>query len=217
MTASAKFAAEVTSGKSPLDRAPSDRVSRLRQAQQEMDAMQSGEWHGNLQLNLAKSIQAGLVTADYSALLLCDFRVVGVPGKPPTVFKALVDCGSQTSCLNVTVVKKMGLEQIVDSSFARAIGGIGGASAGGNFGRIHYATIAMGESSHVEFPIALEVLNLAQVTPAGAANKFDAILGLDFLARNKAEIDLQELKMKIGGAKGSTKRVDVKLSMVKDK
>lgn len=106
------------------------------------------------------------------------------------VVVALVDTGAEHCAMSPSAAARLGLSHLQDSTFAGKVGGIGSGSGRG-FGRIHFAPIAFVDASRprIAFDAAFDVLEW----PKSA--DFDAIIGLDFLVRNRARLDLDSSKL----------------------
>ena len=68
----------------------------------------------------------------------------GGDGAPAQTVRALLDTGSQTTAISREAAAHCGLLALCDESFARTVGGIGGAAAGRSHGRVHFAKISIG-------------------------------------------------------------------------
>ena len=96
---------------------------------------------------------------------------------------ALLDTGAEHSALSTSASERCGLKPLVDESFGGVAGGIGTTS---KQGRVHYAKITVkgAAGTGVQLEAAFDVMEW----PKSAT--FDAILGIDFLVRYKAIIDV---------------------------
>ena len=87
--------------------------------------------------------------------------------------------------MSTTNAARCGLRPLLDESFGGTSHGLGTAS---KHGRVHYAKVkaATGCGSSADLEVAFDVMEF----PSHAT--FDAILGIDFLARHRALIDVCE-------------------------
>ncbi|CAD7933179.1 unnamed protein product [Amoebophrya sp. A25] len=146
-------------------------------------------WVDDVKSSLARGIQSGLLTADYSKLLVTEIEF-DLPASAGNRVTVLVDSGAQTSALSRRVVDRLNLWPIVDRSFARNLGGIAGSVTSGSHGRLHYTRLRLGPSG-ARFDCAWEVLDLP-----GYETGFEGIIGLDFLAPSGI-VDLQRMTLEL--------------------
>jgi hypothetical protein len=113
---------------------------------------------------------------------------LGSPIAPTYEITALVDSGAEHSALSPSMAKRSGVAHLIDSKFAGNIGGVGTTNG---YGRIHYAKIHFRnsiEGEKVRPPLFELGFDVFEWPPS--AIEFDAILGIDFLKRYKATIDV---------------------------
>ena len=109
----------------------------------------------------------------------------------------MVDSGAERSALSPAAAARCGLSPLLDTSFTSRVGGVGSAKG---HGRVHYATVAFpdarggggGCGGGAVFEVGFDVFDWP-------APDFDGILGLDFLSRYGAVLDLSGLS---GTARG---------------
>ena len=132
---------------------------------------------------------------------------------------ALLDSGAQRSAMSLAAAKRCGLAELIDASFSRGVAGgdglvTGPSSRGSGFagpsagsgvarlsrghGRVHFCEISIAD---VTFEHALDVIEW----PPSAVD-FEAILGLDLLARGDATIDLQQHALYLSNRTGQRAR-----------
>merc|ERR1719219_2633808 len=91
--------------------------------------------------------------------------------------KAFIDSGAQMSIMSATMAKQCGLDKIIDERFAGMAVGVGTQKI---VGKVHYCQLEINKNYfHNSFSI-LE------------GQKMEVILGLDFLKRHQASIDLRK-------------------------
>ena len=105
----------------------------------------------------------------------------------------MIDSGSERSAVSPAAMRRLGLAPLLDASFAGSGSGVGGSVA--KLGRVHYAELAFEAAARGDetaegpracsFACAFEVM-----TWPASARDFEAILGLDFLVRHRAVLDL---------------------------
>jgi hypothetical protein len=152
-------------------------------------------WAPNRQVNLQRGLAAGLLKSE--PLRLIDLSVGEVH------VAALLDTGAEHCAMSSAGAARCGLQPLVDETFGGSVGGIGIAA---KHGRVHYAKVAF------KRPVAAQTATSAAagggadaVVTAGVAPlfevafdvmewpphvKFEAIIGIDFLARYKAVVDV---------------------------
>jgi len=151
-------------------------------------------WAPDKSTNLTRGLNAGLLASE--PLRLIDLTIAGV--KVP----ALLDTGAEHCAMSSEGAKRCGLQPLVDESFGGQVGGIGTAS---KQGRVHYAKVSLsGNAPAAAEPEAKKDGEAAvPPTPTGPQFEvafdvmswpphvnFEAIIGIDFLARHKAMIDV---------------------------
>lgn len=105
--------------------------------------------------------------------------------------RALLDTGAEHCAMSEGAAKRTGLWKLIDESFSRTVTGIGSSRG---FGRVHHARIAFPgdkgdarkEEPELGFDVAFDVI----AWPSNV--EFEAIIGIDLLARNRAQIDLEK-------------------------
>ena len=164
-------------------------------------------WAPSRQVNLQRGLAAGLLKSE--PLRLIDLSVGEVR------VAALLDTGAEHCAMSSDGAARCGLQPLVDETFGGTVGGIGTAA---KHGRVHYAKVTF--KGPVAAPAGTEEAgggsdgvaadrnntNGADApVPAGGAPlfevafdvmdwpphvKFEAIIGIDFLARYKAVVDV---------------------------
>lgn len=133
-------------------------------------------WAVDVPTNFQRGLIAGMLRSH--ALRLVPLEINGVR------ILALMDTGAERSALGVEAADRCGLSELVDESFSRRVGGIGGSTNG--CGRVHYCEISVGS---VPFQAGFDVLRLPPRV------KFEALLGIDFLERGSASITMSTLAL----------------------
>ena len=134
------------------------------------------DWAADVPTNLQKGLTAGMLRSH--ALRLVPLDINGVR------LLALMDTGAERSALGVEAADRCGLSELVDESFSRRVGGIGGSTDG--CGRVHYCEISVGGGL---FHAGFDVLRLPPRV------EFEALLGIDFLERGSASITMSTLAL----------------------
>jgi predicted aspartyl protease len=97
--------------------------------------------------------------------------------------KSLIDTGAQSTLICLSLVKKLRIENYIDKNCKINMGGIGKSSI--NCKKIHFMKIKVEKD---EYPINFYVLDKC-------VN--DIVIGLNFLIRNNAIIDIKNKKIKL--------------------
>jgi len=98
--------------------------------------------------------------------------------------KILLDTGASTSIIFDSVVKRLELSELVDHRVKTELHGIGTETSSG---KIWYTELQL---NNIYFPISLTVSN-------NTIEKFDMILGINFLQSYNAQIDFKNKKIKL--------------------
>ncbi|GMT35629.1 hypothetical protein PFISCL1PPCAC_26926, partial [Pristionchus fissidentatus] len=93
---------------------------------------------------------------------------------------AFIDSGAQISFMSKRFAEKAGLEHIIDKRFNGLVNGIGGSDR--MIGRIHACELEIGDA---KFDAKMDVMN----------DKFDVLIGLDFMRRHGCCIDLKNNRL----------------------
>lgn len=102
--------------------------------------------------------------------------------------RALVDCGASMTFIFKKAFERAGLEAMLDRRFEGMIHGI---EAMPGLGHVHAAALQVG-GSIVEHPFLV-------VDGSSSIQDFDMILGLDYMLRYKARLDLKKLQFVFDG------------------
>ena len=148
-------------------------------------SLEQPSWAHDRTTNLQRGLASG--TLAVRSLPMITIEMSGVR------LKALCDTGAQHCAISEAAVARCGLAHLVDVSFAKTcVGGIGGNAR--RYGRLHYAQLQCGDA---ELETGFDVICWPP-----SANDFDAIIGLDLLARAKAKIDLATsmIELESGGS-----------------
>ncbi len=125
-------------------------------------------------------------------MLYVEVKINGV------ALQAFVDSGAQTSVISGRCAEKCNVTRLIDSRFAGQVVGVG---TGKTLGRVHLVDIVC-EGNH--FPISMTVMDDSQGL---GDTKMEFLLGLDFLKRHRATLDLDQGKLVFklpGGQSAST-------------
>ena len=137
-------------------------------------------WAPDKGTNLKRGLEAGTALKS-EPLRLLDLTIGEVS------IAALLDTGAEHCAMSASGATKCGLQPLVDESFGGVAGGIGTATKSG---RVHYAKVALAQPSGAattppaQFEIAFDVMSWPPHV------SFEAIIGIDFLARYRATIDV---------------------------
>lgn len=168
-------------------------------------------WAKEKPANLQRGLAKGMLQRE--PLRLLDLKVADVQ------ISALVDTGAEKCAISAACAERCGLKPLVDESFGGLSGGMGVVT---KHGRVHYAK--MGATCAHGTAIQLEVAVDVMQWPVHA--HFDAILGIDFLTRYKAVIDVCDSSLSLHvptsdvgeslSATASTDKTRVKVMMRKE-
>ena len=132
-------------------------------------------WAEEKSANLQRGLAKGMLQRE--PLRLLDLKVADVR------ISALVDTGAEKCAMSAASAERCGLRPLVDESFGGLSGGMGVVT---KHGRVHYAQMGAtcADGTTIQLEVAVDVMQW----PAHA--HFDAILGIDFLIRYRAVIDV---------------------------
>ena len=136
-------------------------------------------WAPDKGTNLQRGLAAGTAFKS-EPLLLLDLKIGGI------TISALLDTGAEHCAMSQAGSTRCGLQPLVDENFGGVVGGIGTAT---KQGRVHYAKVSLpaaenkGDDAPL-FEVAFDVMSWPEHV------NFEAIIGIDFLARYKATIDV---------------------------
>lgn len=154
--------------------------------------------------NLQRGLATGMLKRE--PLRLVDLTIADVK------IAALLDTGAERCAMSAASAARCGLRPLLDESFGGMGMGFGTAS---KHGRVHYAKVkaaTAGGSGSVDLEASFDVMDF----PSHA--HFDAILGIDFLVRHKALIDVVEcsLVMSVPAVTGGDEGAKVKVVLRKE-
>ena len=154
-------------------------------------------WAAAPPTNLQRGLVHGMLRSH--ALRLVDFAINGER------VRALVDSGADRCGMSIEAADRCGLRGLIDASFSKTVAGMGTTQG---LGRVHYVEL---ELNGLTFRAGFDVMRW----PDHAA-EFESILGLDFLVRCRAMLDLGGSQVDLSNHDGASTTVDLVYPKEKD-